>query len=99
MGILEEINERQEQERKEETEAILKKINVPTKQKSRKRLLVKEAEDDMMKKYGVENKKTKVDNESTDGSEKNDVLFSCLEILILIQFVKLLTAQQSNDCT
>merc|ERR1712200_279388 len=70
MGILEEINERQEQERKEETEAILKKINVPTKQKSRKRLLVKEAEDDMMKKYGVENKKTKVDNENTDGAEK-----------------------------
>jgi len=69
-NILEEINERQEQERKEETEAILKKINVPTKQKSRKRLLVKEAEDDMMKKYGVENKKTKVDNESTDGTEK-----------------------------
>jgi len=65
--ILEEINERQEQERKEETEAILKKINVPTKQKSRKRLLVKEAEDDMMKKYGVENKKTKPDNENTDG--------------------------------
>ena len=24
----------------------------------------------MMKKYGVENKKTKVDNESTDGTEK-----------------------------
>eukprot|EP00088_Acartia_fossae_P068450 TRINITY_DN8696_c0_g1_i6.p1 TRINITY_DN8696_c0_g1~~TRINITY_DN8696_c0_g1_i6.p1 ORF type:complete len:619 (+),score=110.83 TRINITY_DN8696_c0_g1_i6:64-1920(+) len=72
-SILEEIEEKQMKERNEELDAILRKAKAPPEKKSRKRILVKEAESDMMEKYGVENKKPKHKDGVENKKPKQDV--------------------------